>query len=95
MTEHDKAVKEPDCSGSIPIVPFRYAVMPKVEGDDSKCYYDSCPTNLDKSFDKLDTAAYSIRTLRPGYIYLYDEDLGTTYLWEANEGNIPLYNGRH
>ncbi len=87
-TTHDKAVHGRECKGSIPIVPFRYAVMPKVEGDSTQYYYDACPTKLDKGFDKLDTAAYSIRTLRPGYIYLYDEDLGTTYLWEADgEGN--------
>lgn len=33
------------------------------------------PNQLDKGFDALDTAAYSVRTIRPGYIYAYDEVL--------------------
>ena len=73
-TTHDKATHARECTGSIPIVPFRYAIMPKVEGASTQYYYDACPTKLDKGFAKLDTAAYSIRTLRPGYIYLYDEE---------------------
>lgn len=81
---HKNAVTPRPCGGSIPIVPFRYALMPKNQDDESEYYYKECKAKLDQSFDKLSTAAYTLRTLRPGYIYLYDEERATTYLWETD-----------
>lgn len=80
---YQNAVTPRSCSGSIPIIPFRYAVMPKNPDDDTQYYYAD-RSNLDQSFGKLNTAAYSLRTLRPGYVYLYDEEHATIYLWEAD-----------
>lgn len=37
------------CSEVVPIIPFRYAIMPKEIGDKTKQYYDKCPTNWTKA----------------------------------------------
>lgn len=83
-TPADQIVAEKPCSGSIPLVPFRYALMPKFKSDKRSYFYDGCPTNLDNDFDQLVTSAYSIRTIRPGYIYLYDEEAEDIFLWETD-----------
>ena len=83
----DQIVAEHPCEGSIPFVPFRYAVVPKAPNESSNYLYESCEAKLDVEFEELQMSAYSIRTLRPGYIYLYDEEADEKKrikLWEVD-----------
>lgn len=64
------AVGGPSCSSRIPIVPIRYAVLP--DGPGGALYkYGASEFNLEKGFPALKEACYTLRSLRPGYVYVY------------------------
>ena len=54
----------------IPIVPIRYAVVPKA-ADAKALAYDASPYDLERGFDRIKGSAYTLRALRPGYVYVY------------------------
>ncbi|MET3654758.1 T6SS effector BTH_I2691 family protein [Dyella japonica] len=64
------ATSSPSCSSRIPIVPVRYAVLPGDPG--AKPYaYAASGYALDQGLPTLKEATYTLRALRPGYVYVY------------------------
>uniref|UniRef100_UPI001CBBF12C toxin VasX n=1 Tax=Kangiella shandongensis TaxID=2763258 RepID=UPI001CBBF12C len=88
--QEGQSVAETNCAGTIPIVPVRYAVVPRKDDSQSEYLYDNvdCGSRLEKGFSPLKRALYTTRALRSGYVYLYDETKATLYIWEADgKGN--------
>ncbi len=89
----NESVNESGCQ-SIPIIPLRYALMPKVLGNNKTTLYSDLAGLYKFEGLELKTAVYSVRTAREGLIYLWDGiDI---HLWESDgTGNfLPLnWNG--
>lgn len=69
------AASSPACSPRIPIVPVRYAVLPGKPG--VKAYaYESSGYSLSRDLPPLKEASYTLRALRPGYVYVYMKGKG-------------------
>jgi len=85
----DQVVEDLACYPTVSLAPLRYAIVPKAIGEKSSFLYECSNFNLDLGFNELELSAYSIRVLRPGYVYVYDESLEDKNkrlsLWEVDE----------
>lgn len=80
------SVSERACSDiTISIYPVRYTIRPKSDEESAYSYNDP---NLNQSFPKLERSKYTLRSLRTGFVYLYDETNGKHYLWKAVDGRF-------
>lgn len=64
------ATGAPGCGSRIPLVPIRYAVLPG-DSKSEQYKYSGSGYELEKGFPALREASYTLRALRPGYVYVF------------------------